>query len=238
MKTAIVVGGTSGIGKEIAINLLKKDYYVYIIGRDNNKIEAMRRELANDDIRGYKYHLLQKDIECPYASTVLTDYINKNIDVIIWCAGKTDRTPFGQIQIEEWKSVFDTSVHSPFFFIQAIKNKINKDGRIIFISSILGIEAKSRSISYGVSRAAINMMVPYLAKEFSDKQITVNAIAPGFINTDWHTSKTPEQIKQIENECLAKRLGTTKEVADLTMGIINNSFINGQIIRIDGGYGI
>jgi 3-oxoacyl-[acyl-carrier protein] reductase len=80
------------------------------------------------------------------------------------------------------------------------------------------------------------MLVPYLAKEFTDKKITVNAIAPGYIMTDWHKGKSQTQLKRIAKKCLAGRLGTSEEVSKAVLSVIDNDFINGQVIRVDGGF--
>ena len=82
------------------------------------------------------------------------------------------------------------------------------------------------------------MLVQYLAKEFADKKITVNAIAPGYTMSNWHSSKSEEQIKRIEQKCLANRFGTVEEVSKVVLSIIDNDYINGQIIRVDGGFGL
>ena len=81
-------------------------------------------------------------------------------------------------------------------------------------------------------------MVPYLAKEFAEKKVTVNAIAPGYIDTGWHKGKNQAQIKRIEKKHLVNRLGTTKEISKAVISIIENDFINAQVIRVDGGFGL
>lgn len=241
MKTAFVAGSTKGIGKAIGIDLLKKGYFVYFTyAHDVDTAQDLHEELK---AAGYdKFWIHQCDLTLIKDLKYIFDFLGRreisSIDVLVWNVGLTDRTPFGEIQPDVWQRVFEASVDTPFFFIQGMKDKINKDGKIILISSILGIEAKSRSISYGITKAAINMMVPYLAQEFAAKNITVNAVAPGFIDTDWHKGKTTKQIEQIKSECLAKRLGTPEEVSKAVMSIVGNDFINGQVIRIDGGYGL
>ena len=148
----------------------------------------------------------------------------------------TDRTEFGKITLENWNEVFNLNLTNQFFLVQKLKDKINPNGKIIFISSIAGCTTDSTSIAYGVSKGAIHVLVPYLAKEFADKKITVNAVAPGYIDTDWHKEKSKEQIKRIEKKCLANRLGTVQEVSKAVLSIIDNDFINGQIVRCDGGF--
>jgi 3-oxoacyl-[acyl-carrier protein] reductase len=231
MKKALVTGSTKGIGKQIGLDLLNKDYFVYFNGRTEQSCCDLGIELKNQE----NFTILKADL----SEIDKIDFINKQIpslDVLILNAGITDRSPFGKIALENWNRVFNVNLTNQFFLIQELKNKINPNGKIIFISSISGIIPDSVSISYGVSKAAINMLVPYLAKEFADKKITVNAIAPGYIMTDWHKGKSQAQLKRIANKCLAGKLGTPKEVSKAVLSVIDNDFINGQVIRVDGGF--
>lgn len=237
MKTAFIAGSTKGIGKAIGIGLLKKDYFVIFTGRDRATCGALSQELRSMKYNDKNFSIINRDLSVMEEIKFTVNWTEK-IDVLVWNVGLTDRTTFGEIQSDVWQRVFEASVDAPFFFIQGMKDKINNGGKIVFISSVLGIEAKSRSISYGITKAAINMMVPYLAIEFASKNITVNAVAPGFIDTDWHLNKTTKQIKQIKSECLAKRLGTPEEVSKAVMTIVDNDFINGIVLRCDGGYGL
>lgn len=223
-KIAFITGSSRGIGKQIGIDLLNKNYFVYFNGRNKEII----LDSSNSDF-------IQADLS---DSNNILDIVLKlsNLDVLVLNAGITDRTPFGDVQITNWNKVFEMNVTVPFFLVQALKDKINPNGKIIFISSISGIIPDSVSIAYGVSKAAINMMVLYLAKEFADKKITVNAIAPGYIMTDWHKDKPKEQLERIATKCLVNRFGTPEEISKAVQFIVDNDFINGQIIRIDGGW--
>jgi len=159
------------------------------------------------------------------------------LDVLVLNVGITDRTPFGKVSLYNWKKIFNTNLTVPFFLVQQLKDKIKLNGKIIFISSISGCTTDSTSVAYGISKGAIHVLVPYLAKEFSNKKITVNAIAPGYIDTGWHKQKSKAQLKRIIKKHLANRLGTTKEVSKAVLSIVDNDFINAQVIRVDGGFG-
>lgn len=230
-KTAFITGSTKGIGKQVGLDLLNKNYFVYFNGRTEQSCCDLGIELKNKE----NFTILKADL----SEIDKIDWIKKQIsilDVLVLNAGITDRTPFGKVSLYNWQKVFDTNLTVPFFLIQSLKDKIKPNGKIIFISSISGLTTDSVSIAYGVSKAAINMLVPYLAKEFAEKKITVNAVAPGYIDTTWHRSKSKSQLKRIEKKCLANRLGTPEEVSKAVLAIINNNFINGQIIRVDGGF--
>lgn len=228
MKTSLVTGSTRGIGFQMGHDLLKKGYFVSFNGRSE-------MQMNERSVGGWNY--IQADLSNINEIKKISNKI-KSLDVLILNVGITDRTKFGEITLEGWTNVFSMNCTNQFFLVQSLKDKINKNGKIIFITSISGIEADSTSIPYGCSKAATNMMVSYLAKEFAYKHVTVNAVAPGYTETSWHDGKSKEQIKRISNKCLAKRFGTTQEISKAVLSIIDNDFINGQIIRVDGGFGL
>jgi 3-oxoacyl-[acyl-carrier protein] reductase len=238
----MITASTMGIGKQIAIDLLDKDYFVYFNGHTQKSTKELEKEIAYRDIdKDYPdtFNIICQDLSTIESNIALGDYFkkcNRYLDVLVLNLGITDRTPFGSIKPEGWNKVFNTNLSGGFFLIQTLKDNINKNGRIIFISSISGYTTDSTSIAYGVSKGAIHVLVPYLAKEFAEKKITVNAICPGYIMTNWHQDKSEAQIKRIEKKSLANRLGTVQEISKGVMAIIDNDYINGQIIRIDGGF--
>jgi len=237
IKTALITGSTRGIGKQIGLDLLNKGYFVYF-NYANNDLEAENLYHKLKINYNNKFMIIRANLSSIYEADKLLWQIKDNLDVLVLNAGITDRTPFGDIQVDKWVEVFNVNLNIPFYIIQKLKNKINSNGKIIFISSISGCTTDSVSISYGVSKGAINILVPYLAKEFAEKKITVNSVVPGYIDTDWHKDKPEEQIKRIEKKCLAHRLGTTEEISKVVLSIIENNFINAQIIRVDGGFGL
>lgn len=230
-KIALITGGTKGIGRAIAYELWHKDVKLFLnYANDEESAKQTLLELPN-------IQLIQADMSTFAGGNEVFDKIKK-IDYVILNVGITDRTPFGEINIQDWDKVFRTNLSIPFFLVQALKDKINEGGRIVFITSISGIVPDSVSISYGVSKASENMLVQYLAKEFAPKKITVNAIAPGYIFTNWHLGKSGDQLQRIANKSILKRLGKPEEVAKAVMMIIENDYITGQIIRVDGGFGL
>jgi len=237
-KIALVTGSTKGIGKQIGLDLLQKNYFVYF--NYANDVESAQELQNNLDLSGYsgQFVILQGNLSTYEGAHDLLDKIHENLDCIVFNVGITDRTPFGTISIQDWDKVFRTNLFVPFFIIQTLKDKININGRLIFISSVSGLSTDSVSIAYGVSKGAIHILVPYLAKEFKEKKITVNAIASGYIDTDWHKGKSEAQLNRIKAKHLVNRLGTTEEVAKVVLAIVDNGFINGQTIRVDGGFGI
>jgi len=237
-KTALITGSTKGIGSQIGIDLLQKNYFVYF--NYANDVESAQELQSYLDKEGYsnKFVILQGNLSIYEEAQYFLDKIHNNLDCIVFNVGITDRTTFGEINIEEWDKVFRTNLTIPFFMLQGLKDRINENGRIIFVTSISGIIPDATSISYGVSKASENMLVKYLAKEFAPRKITINAIAPGYVMTDWHKGKSGDQIKRIANKSLLKRFATPKEIAKSVMMVIENDYITGQIIRVDGGFGL
>jgi NAD(P)-dependent dehydrogenase (short-subunit alcohol dehydrogenase family) len=133
--------------------------------------------------------------------------------------------------------VLDTNLNVPFFTVQRFSEHINSSGRIIFIGALMGQFPHAMSISYGVSKAAVHFLTSSLVKVFSDEMgITVNCVAPGFVDTPWQTNKAPDHRKRIEDKIALHRFAKPEEVAQLCLSVIENDYINGSVINIDGGY--
>lgn len=230
-KLALITGGTSGIGKAIALALNKTGVSLYL-NYCNNKQDANQTQSELPFAR-----LLKANMSSYNGMYTLLNTIDK-LDYLILNVGITDRTPFGKVTIEDWDKVFRTNLTIPFMLVQALKDKINDNGKIIFITSISGTIPDSTSISYGVSKASANMLVKYLAKEFASRKITVNAIAPAYTNTKWHIGKSKAQIKRIEQKNLLKRFAEPEEIAKAVLMVIENDYITGQVISVDGGFGL
>lgn len=236
-KVAVVTGGTRGIGKNIVIDLVHKGYRVIV---NYSKSDEAAAELLNelpeykDKIRLLKADLSHKD-SLQYFLDRIDEYTG-TIDVLILNCGATSRDELKNVSFETWEHVMNVNLNIPFFIVQKLENKINNKGRIIFISSVLGVKPDSLSIQYGVSKAAIISLTQYLVKYFIGRSITVNSVSPGFVDTEWQKSK-PEDIRnRIINKIPAKRFASTQEISDTCMFLINNGYITGQNIIVDGGY--
>lgn len=238
MKYAVVTGGTKGIGKAISIKLLQKGYFV-IVNYASDTNAAKQFENENFQYKE-KFVLYQQEISSYESAEKFAKYIMTMTDyvsVLVLNAGVTNRTSLYQITRESWEYVMNTNVNAPFYLIQRLGERmVDNEGRIIFIGSVCGQFPHSVSIPYGVSKAAVHQMSKELVKFFSPRGITVNTIVPGFIDTPWQKNKSEEQRERIAKKTALRRFGMPEEVASLCCEIINNPYINGANLNIDGGY--
>lgn len=236
-KVAVVTGGTKGIGLGIAERLLQLGYYVYTnYAHDATAAEKAHHifsEISSD------FLIIQTDQSDKASFRSFVQIIRQNeeaVHCIICNAGITVRKPTMALLDDDWERVIQVSVNSHFYLIRDLYDRIARDSRIIFIGSTLGIYPHATSLPYGVSKAAIHAMAKNLVKEFEGTGTTVNAIAPGFVNTEWQKNK-PRQIR--ENICRKTAMGrfaNVDEIVSAALFCIGNAFVNGSIIEVNGGY--
>ena len=224
MKYALVTGSTNGIGKAIGDKLEEHGYTVFRNGRKK--------------ISKYQPYI-PADLSTLEGVNTLADNLLARIDkldVLVLNAGMTCRKPLPEITPNDWNLVMDTNVNMPFFLIQRLAGLLAENGSILFISSAMSIWPHAVSLPYGVSKAAVNMLAQGLVKEFAGRKIRVNAVCPGFINTQWQLAKPAWLKEKIEKKTALNRFGTPEEVSDMCISLITNTYINGAIVSIDGGY--
>jgi len=233
MKHALVTGSIKGIGLAIAKELIKRDYFVYMHYLDELSL-ADAATIAPD-----RYKLIKADLSNPEGADILTEQIISDgvkLDCVILNAGTTCRNDFGEIDYNDLNTVMNVNVNIPFLICQSLKPIIKDSGSIVFIGSSMGIHPHATASVYSVSKAAVHMLAQSLVKHFKDKNIRINAIAPGFIDTEWQKEKPQWLREKIENKIALGRFGTPEEIADACMFLIENTYMNGSILKIDGGY--
>ena len=228
MKTAIVTGGTSGIGLGVSLMLLDKGYYVYATYAHNTptvthkNLQAVKVDQSNRD-ETLQFIERIKD-ECPH------------IDCIVCNAGTTIRKSFTDTTDCDWDTMMEIAVNSHYILIRELHSLIPHGSRILFTGSQMGITPHATILGYGVTKAAVHALAKGLVKEFEGTGTTVNAIAPGFVDTPWHTDKPQEIRENICRKTAIHRFATVDEIVDAYRFCIDNPFINGSIIEINGGY--
>jgi len=240
MKCAIVTGGSRGIGRAICIKLAEEKNYHILINYASNETAA-KETLAKVEELGATGEILKFDVgNTEETKTVLTDWQEKNpdavVEVIVNNAGITRDGLFMWMQKEDWNSVINTSLDGFFnvtnFFIQKLLR--NKYGRIINMVSVSGVKGTAGQTNYSAAKGAVVGATKALAQEVAKRNVTVNAVAPGFIKTDMTQEFNEEELKAM---IPANRFGEAEEVADLVAFLASkkSSYITGEVININGG---
>ena len=237
MKTAIVTGATKGIGLAIARMLLTEGYFV-VVTYAHDKVSA---EYCKDELSklSKNFDVVRADQSEKSSMREFVDYIKKSyesIDTIVCNAGSTLRCSLVDISDEAWENMMQINLNSNLYLIRDLYSMIAPNSRIIFIGSLMGVYPHGTSLSYGVTKSALHALALNLVKCFEGTNTTINAIAPGFVETEWQASK-PQQIRNnIISKTAIKRFATTDEVANAVRFCVNNAFVNGTIIELSGGY--
>ena len=226
----IITGSTRGIGKQIGLDLIKKGHYVVFTGTNLDALTSLIKEVGKKNASVMLCDFTSKE----EITSFCDNFKDKKIDNIIFNVGETNRESFVNLTRCEWDNVFDTNLNKPVFIIQQLCKQIQK--RIIFIGSVSGHVPDATSIPYGVSKGALEILTKYLAKEFASRKITVNTLAPGYTSTNWHVNKSKAQIKRIEKKILLKRFATVEEISHACQFLIENDYITGQTLCVDGGF--
>lgn len=238
MNIVLVTGGTKGIGKAIVLKYLHQGCYAIITySSDDETAELFQREL--DVNYKDKYEIIKADLSKIEEVKIMCNIIRckyRKIDYLILNAGVTNRNSFSDMTIDEWNYVINVNLTMPFFIVQSLVDCIIKCGSILFIGAVMGIYPHAISIPYAVSKAGVHMLSRQLVKHLAPYKITVNTIAPGFVDTPWQKSKPLEQRIRIENKIALKRFALPEEIAQLCWDISQNAYINGSLLEIDGGY--
>jgi 3-oxoacyl-[acyl-carrier protein] reductase len=237
MKYALVTGGTKGIGRQICIDLLNKGYFVIT----NYAHDDKSAQNARDDFSNYsnEYDVIKFDQskDCDIESFIhFIRNKTKEIHCIICNTGSTSRKNFESLTNFDWENVFKVNIHSHFYLIRDLNLIIQNKAKIVFIGSLLGEVPHATSLVYGVTKAAMHALARNLVKEYSEREVTVNIIAPGFVETEWQKDKPSAIRNNIYNKTALKRFATVEEVSMACMMLVDNDFINGAIISVDGGY--
>lgn len=237
-KRVLITGGTKGIGRAVAECLAKAGYSL-ILTYASDKEEALR--VADGLLQQYKVEVLtlQADISDRKSIKKIESFLtgcSMRLDAVIFNAGLTCRDSFEDLDIVEWERVFFANVHFPVFLLQRIVGLINKGGSIVFTGSLMGIQPHSVSLVYGVTKSAVHALVKNMVKFLVPYELRVNAVAPGFVDTEWQKTKPAEIRRNIENKVSLGRFCDPEELAEVYRMLVENSYFNGEVIVVDGGY--
>lgn len=239
-KYALITGGTKGIGYSVADSLGKMGYHL-LLTYHSDTVAAMKACTTLRETHGVEIKTFQADSADPNTVDMLTQYIIENkirLNVLVFNAGLTCRDSFEEMKHSDWQRVFFANVHFPTFLLQQLipANYMPHGGSVIFTGSLMGLLPHATSLSYGVTKATVHALVKNLVKFLAPYHIRVNAVAPGFVDTEWQKNKPAEIRRNIENKIALGRFCEPDELAGIYRLLIENTYINGEIIIADGGY--
>jgi len=235
-KTAFVTGSTRGIGFAIAQALHKAGAKVAIVGRDRAKAEAVATQLGQG-AAGFACDVaVGSQVEAAIAETEKT---LGPIDILVNNAGLTRDNLILRMSEEEWDAVLAANLKGAYFTIKAVTKGMMKrrSGRIINITSVVGITGNKGQANYAASKAGLIGLTKSVAREYASRNVLVNAVAPGFIETDM-TSALPDEAKAaMLGGVSLGRPGRPEDIAGAVLFLASDlaGYITGQVLAVDGG---
>lgn len=239
-KNIIVTGATRGIGREIALTLAQNGANIAMNYRNlNSEVEDLINEIKSFGVDAL-------EIKCDVSITEEVDNFVKEvkshyntIDVLVNNAGITKDGLIIRMKEEDFDDVLDVNLKGTFNTTKSVSSIMvrQKYGKIINISSVVGIAGNAGQCNYAASKAGVIGFSKSVARELASRNINVNVVAPGYINTDM-TKNLPDKVKEeIIKSIPMKKIGDPKEVANLVLFLSSNlsDYITGQVINVDGG---
>ena len=235
-RTALVTGSTRGIGRGIAETLAGAGARVAVVGRDASRAAEVASAIGRDAAGFYC------DVGDVASLTAMVESVEKafgQVDILVNNAGLTRDNILFRLKDDDWDTVLDANLRGAFVAIRAASRGMMKRrwGRIINIASIVGITGNKGQANYAASKAGLIGLTKSVAKELASRNILINAVAPGFIETDMTAAMTAEARAALSGQIPLERLGTPSDIAGAVAFLASDyaAYITGQVLVVDGG---
>lgn len=237
-RTALVTGGSRGIGRSIALKLAQQGIAVAVNYRGNTAAAQETQDLIRSyggQCALYPADVSDADQAQSLVNTVVKDW--GHLDVLVNNAGITRDTLVLRMRMEDWDRVIATNLTGVFACTRAALRPMLKQrfGRIVTISSIAGLLGNAGQANYSAAKAGVIGLMRSVAREVASRQITANVVAPGIIDTEMAHQMTPEAYNQLLSQVPLGRAGRPEDVADAVWFLVQADYITGQTLVVDGG---
>lgn len=240
MKTALITGGTKGIGKAVALAFLERGYEVVLNYHSDQQAAIATQDEFN--MLGYCPILLRADVSDELqVRAMFKEFfsIYDKLDVLVNNAGISVVKVIQDTTVSDWNRIFDVNVKAAFLCSREVTNKmvISGGGSIINIASIWGEVGASCEVAYSASKGAVIAFTKALAKELAPSNVRVNCVSPGVIDTDMNSHLTQDEMEDLVNSVPVGRIGKPEDVAKACVYLAESDYVTGEVLSVGGGFG-
>lgn len=238
-KTALVTGASQGIGRAIAMRLAERGARVVVAARNLTKLEALAEEIQSTGGEAWPLvlDLAQAEQIAPQIETLPEGW--SEIGILVNNAGVTRDGLFARMTLAQWDEVLNTNLTGSFAVTRALVRGMMRQryGRVVFVSSVVGLMGNAGQANYAASKAGLIGFAKSLARELGSRNINVNVLAPGFIETSM-TDEVGERAKeQLSETIVLRRFGSVDDIAAAALFLVSDeaSYITGEVLNVSGG---
>jgi len=236
-KVAIVTGASRGIGKAIVYKLVSYGCKVVLISRNLDDLKKVEKDLNTENVMSFQCDITNQQ-EFKFIVDKVVDLWG-SLDILINNAGITKDKLLLRMNESDWVDVIDVNLKGCYNTIKVASNQMirKKQGKIVNITSVIGQIGNSGQANYAASKSGIEGLTRSLAVEFGSRNININCIAPGYIETDMTKNLDKKVIQDMKNNIPLNKFGLTSDISEVVCFLVSDlsSFITGQVINVDGG---